>query len=127
HQSASVDHIVAVSEWYISLRERCGVFRHWQALPSQRRFVDTQALALEQPGVSRDIAPWPADKNIAWDNLCGPHRVCLPITSGERRGVHEAFEGVDGLFGLTLGDIANGRVHRHDPRHHERIGDAAGQ
>ena len=56
----------------ISLREGRGVFGHRQALPRQGGFVHTQALDLEQSGVSYHIAPRPEHEEIAWDNLGGP-------------------------------------------------------
>src|SRR5262249_17880619 len=79
NQGASIDHIMALSERRISLRESRSVFGHRQALPRQGGFVHTQALDLEQSGVSYHIAPRPEQEDSARDNFSCPHHMCLPV------------------------------------------------
>ena len=125
--SASIDHIMAISKRRIRGGERRGCLATGRLSPVRSGFVHTQALGLEQSGVSYYTAPRSEHEDIARDNLGGPAVCGCPSRRMSAEGVHEVFEGVDGLFGLTFGDIPLAAFIATTPSHHERIGDAAGQ
>ena len=70
HEGAHVDHVDTISKGDSGARQRRGGFTDRQAFSRQRRFVDAEALRLDEPAVGRDIAARLEDENVSRHHLC---------------------------------------------------------